>query len=829
MKKLREWVNSISWVEILSALCLAFINYIVIHRLFFKHIKYLFLNDFYAGISIYANVNKYSDILFIFLYFLLFFVYLYFIKEIKKLDFNNIKSYLQSAGFVTITAASVLSGISVFVPFSPEFADKIPLLITCIFLISYLLHIHFKKLPIVILQIACLFGFISPPPFSLNSHKITLLGYFLFILLIGVSLFDILRRRKAAVFKNRISPFALLPVIILLFGVTTRSYSNIDFHHLGEMVSTFWSVDNFGAKYYKDIMLVHGFADVLPFYLGKYVLGDSTLSGFYDGYTLLENIRVSFTFILLYLLFCGRMAFIFPAMCFLCSISFMIPGYLLIIKNYIFNKRYLFISLFIFFALLFANYRTSLGSAWIVAGLPVLGYAVYELCRDKKYSLRGKICYLCALMLALTLGICIFREEIAGYLAKAVYYLKGNLIVFGTMMRTDIFYPLPLRIFQYVIWPVILFIFIKGILNKDLKREQFFMIIFALLYPLLIMSYALGRVDGEYLTRSVDPAYQYLLVLVPCYLLSCGLKYKKALKLLSVALIFLSFCIVIQRVSCLNRKFVHTSIPNNNQSYNIGNIRVLEEETDLIKNVDSVLEKYSSANDDFLDLTNHGALYFFLNKKMPIPYVSFYNAISPELTEEYAQNFNPEKLKVIMISPTIQHDAVYASLRLPLLYRKILLSGKYSLVSENGNDYLVYSEQKKSFTDKELTTIDKYLGAHNLSRLPESWCNSHLLRKLKTININYKIEKVSDGYRIIFEDKIKGCDIDYIKLELSPSVDKSIYLKLNDIPTEIMYSSDSGKALVPFANYPSWLLADNVSEIMIRTKSDKIKISFLKK
>ena len=164
MKKLREWVNSILWVEILSALCLAFINYIVIHRLFFKHIKYPFLNDFYAGISIYANVNKYSDILFIFLYFLLFFVYLYFIKEIKKLDFNNIKSYLQSAGFITITAASVLSGISVFVPFSPEFADKIPLLITCIFLISYLLHIHFKKLPIVILQIACLFGFISPPP-----------------------------------------------------------------------------------------------------------------------------------------------------------------------------------------------------------------------------------------------------------------------------------------------------------------------------------------------------------------------------------------------------------------------------------------------------------------------------------------------------------------------------------------------------------------------------------------------------------------------------------------------------------------------------------------
>lgn len=164
MKKLREWVNSISWLEILYSVCLAFITYIVIHRLLFKHIKYSFLNDFYAGISIYANVNKYSDILFIFLYFLLFFVNLYFIKEIKKLDFNNIKSYLQSACLITTTLVSVLAGMNVFFPFSTVFADKMPVLITGIFLISYLLHIHFKRLPVTILQMVCLFGFISPPP-----------------------------------------------------------------------------------------------------------------------------------------------------------------------------------------------------------------------------------------------------------------------------------------------------------------------------------------------------------------------------------------------------------------------------------------------------------------------------------------------------------------------------------------------------------------------------------------------------------------------------------------------------------------------------------------
>lgn len=213
MKKLRELVNDISWLDILFAVFLAFVNYVVIHKLCFKFIKYHFLNDFYAGISIYSDVNKYSDILFIFLYFLLFFVYLYLMKEIKKLDFNNIKSYLQSACFIAGTSVSVLSGLNLYFSFSTSFADKIPVLITGIFLISYLFHIHFKRLPVTILQIACLSGFINLVPFSLNSHKITLLGYFLFILMIGISLFDILRRRKSAVFKKRISPFAFIPVI----------------------------------------------------------------------------------------------------------------------------------------------------------------------------------------------------------------------------------------------------------------------------------------------------------------------------------------------------------------------------------------------------------------------------------------------------------------------------------------------------------------------------------------------------------------------------------------------------------------------------------------
>lgn len=826
MKSLKNVVNGISFGEIFLSLFFSFSSYLILHKLFFMSIKYSSLNDFYTGISVYSNINKYSEIYFIFIYFLLFFVFLYVIRFIKNLNFENIKSYFISASIITITFSSLLYGLSAFWVCNC-LVDKIPLLITIIFCISYLFHIDFKKLPVIILQCLSVFGICGI--FSFKHYDVTPLGYLIFILLVGISLFDVIRRKNFSIFKNKISPFALIPFVVLLFGYRVNYFSNIDFHHLGEKVSTFWSVDHFGAKYYKDIMLVHGFADVIPFYLGKYLLGDSSLSGFYSGLALLNNFRITFTFLVLYFLFCGRINFILPALYFTGDVSFMLPTYLLIIKKYFLKRYYLFISLFIIFSLLFINFRTSIGSAWFVAALPALFAVIYSLVKDKSYSCFSKKLYFICIIFSFILVACVFRDEIIGYLSKAIYYLKGNLIVFGTMLNITKFYILPFKIFQYFILPFILFMFIRSIVNKECKIEILLIYTFALLFPTLLINYSLGRIDGENLTRAVDISYQYLLVLVPYYLYKFTLKYKRTMKIVSIIFIIISLGIFIRQISYSNRMFISNS--NNkiyDTNYNFGFSKLSDNEIDFVKNVDSIVRKYSVSNDDFLDLTNHGALYFFLNKQLPIPYVSFYNAISPKLVKKYSEDFKAEKYHVIMIAPNIRHDDVFVSLRIPSLYKKILLSQHYYLVNENGYIFLIYTKDKMKFTKAELETLDKFLALRCLDYLPEAWYNNKLLNKLENLNIDYTLEQLSEGkgYKVKFNSKIKGSDIDYIKLQLNTK-DKFIRLKLNNIQNEIIYSSDSGKALIPFANYPSWLLTEDVHEIIIKTTSDNLDISFL--
>lgn len=56
---------------------------------------------------------------------------------------------------------------------------------------------------------------------------------------------------------------------------------------------------------------------------------------------------------------------------------------------------------------------------------------------------------------------------------------------------------------------------------------------------------------------------------------------------------------------------------------------------------------------------------------MPMPFVSFYNIVSPELIDDYTETFKPENTRVIHISPVIRHDDVYVSLRIPRYIEKL--------------------------------------------------------------------------------------------------------------------------------------------------------------
>lgn len=819
MLKFKEFIKSITFCDTFWALILSIITFVISYKYIYWNIGYLNgIPDFYSGTSIYRNVNKFSDIIFLFAYVILFFVFVFIVKKCKK--FNMSESFAKM--FSAMIAVVACSSITVFVNkllFPLNFLDeKMPLILTVLFAVFYLSDIKFKKIQLIITQLIMLLGYaVLVPPRELSSG--TVWEVLLFVIIISVSVFDIFRRKNFDSLKARISPFALAPFAVLLFGGNYNSFiMSPDDHHLGEYISTFWSHDFFGAKYYKDIMLVHGYSDVLPMAAGKYIFGNNTAEAFYIGHTFLRNIEVIVNFLLIYCVFGGRLNFVLSSLFFPMESGFLIPSYMVLIKNKVFNHRYMFICLTVVCGILFSAYRTTLGSAWIAAALPALGMAFYLLFKDKNYSKKLNI-LLIAVMLGLV-GILagIFSEEVLGFFSKSVFYLKANLIVFGNYVSTKSVWIILAKVFQYILIPVMIVLFIKELLSEDKKRENILLLSFAILYPLLLASYSLGRVDGDTFWRSYFISYQYMLFVIPLYFYINRERYQEFFVWLNRGFIILSAVILIMQTVSAGKMFEKRPkvVPLNSPiAKNLGTMLVSDTKLEELDNIYSVIEKYSKADDDFLDLTNHGMLYFYMNKKMPIPYVSFYNIVSPELLKDFAQQFSPENIRVILISPVIRHDDVYVSLRIPELYRKILLSGKYSVLEKDNHVYLIYDENKNKFTKNELNIIDTILGQANLRKLPEVWAlaGEKLTNKLEEQKIDYSADCKQNTCEIKFKTELNGQAFDYIYFDFNTAA--NAIMNVNDSQTEVSFTTNSGKALIPFDNIPSWLLSDDIKSVTI--------------
>ena len=76
------------------------------------------------------------------------------------------------------------------------------------------------------------------------------------------------------------------------------------------------------------------------------------------------------------------------------SVGLFIPSYLLLIRNKIFDKKYLFLFLIGVCAVLFSVYRTSIGTAWLVAVLPAVIWSLIDIKNNEKYSKKSLICFL---------------------------------------------------------------------------------------------------------------------------------------------------------------------------------------------------------------------------------------------------------------------------------------------------------------------------------------------------------------------------------------------------------------------------------------------------
>ncbi len=234
------------------------------------------LPDFYVGVSIYNNHNKYLDLSVYFIYLILFFIlyillnYLFFSNKFLNREINIDKSSFNKSECSH--------------PVFHKFVERI------------------KQIKIPLKRILCkyqffaLLGYIFLYPFNGKFYPVIVLVILTFII---TGIIDIIKRKGES-----FSPWAIAPFIfIFCFNPYFNQLPSFDDHHMGEKVAAFVMHDKYNMEYYKDIMLVHGFRDVLPSMTAKYIFGSFSIYNSLLCEVFFNNIFIIFSAVTLMYLF----------------------------------------------------------------------------------------------------------------------------------------------------------------------------------------------------------------------------------------------------------------------------------------------------------------------------------------------------------------------------------------------------------------------------------------------------------------------------------------------------------------------------------------------
>lgn len=233
----------------------------LIYHFLYDKIGYTNLNDFYVGDSIYKNHNKNLDLAMFPLYVALFFIFVPIFKILPKINFK-------------IELPDINIDIQPFIKS----------------------HKHLC----MVIQTILSFGYVILYPFNGNFYPVLAsLVIFLTILSILTSYINLYKKEHA-----ELSIFAFIPIFIFLFG-NGYNFENgsLDLHHEGEKTAVWLMHHQFNMSYYKDVMMVHGFSDILPPLFGYYIFNDISANSFLLGRSLFDNLILIITVIFSYYIF----------------------------------------------------------------------------------------------------------------------------------------------------------------------------------------------------------------------------------------------------------------------------------------------------------------------------------------------------------------------------------------------------------------------------------------------------------------------------------------------------------------------------------------------
>jgi hypothetical protein len=260
------------------------------------------------------------------------------------------------------------------------------------------------------------------------------------------------------------------------------------------------------------------------------------------------------------------------------------------------------------------------------------------------------------------------------------------------------------------------------------------------------------------------------------------------------------------------------------------------------------LDYLLSADETFLDLTNHNSDYGFQNRENPIPTTSFYNIPSKAEQVRSVDDLKKAEIPLVLISSdNILHDGGTLPLRSFWIYH-YLIDNYYPFKGTAENIWMIQKDQIDRLNDskyhlgsfdEQLNLLETAFSQIQLYGLPSSWGESitsleNELIFLEDIFISEnpvikngseivetRINNIgSTEIRILFSENMNYVDFLYIELnnnDCNGSIDISFGYpdKEKDNINAFTFAQFSEKYLIPLSASPRWILETQIREVII--------------
>lgn len=507
--------------------------------------------------------------------------------------------------------------------------------------------------------------------------------------LVGLGMVDVVRRlwrgrKDAGSVAGLLSPFAVFAVVVALrLGVTQQPYIPPDDYHFGESLLGWAYLQP--AVPYVDYLPAHGLvADDLPAGFAQ-LFFDGTASSMQEASRLVLALFLLAGFMSLWL-FTGSLGLAFVSVLFMGgpnSWLILIPFLVLWLSPALRRKPAIWLSVWVLTAPLAVLATPGWGMALVAASSVVAIKASFDLWRGS--GLRGLWGPVGALAL---LGLLLVFTPLGPMLVGALRYAgeQGavNQVAYGLSWPVNWTEGVPSGLFTEALrmsWLAAPAAALGAIVLAVRRRAWPALLTGTalLLFSVLLIPYAMGRIDPTGLSRPGYMAIFAWMVLVPValwHLLDPG---RRAVLLLAVAAMGAAFGFTTLnfssfRVDALAGMEVGTlqdgaaaGLPN------VGRASMQQDHWERLIRLRNLLEQELGPSQTYLDLSNRNAHYFYMDRLPLLPTTAPYNLAPVDQQQRAVESLSasPPPL-VLMEADNIVHDGVAHALRVPVIFQFLM-------------------------------------------------------------------------------------------------------------------------------------------------------------